>query len=163
MAAADPLRKLPRRRPPGLGPQRRRRGTRPMTSSVDSAAVRRHASRLCRRRSPRPCTSLIAPCRSLRRSETQRFRSAEALVAKPFFNNDRWFPPLHINAFRLSEMAVVVALSPPFSADSELALELRSGVRRWHCAAARLPHTRTRSSAAAKAFRDAVVVRGSSC
>ena len=127
-----PRRKLPRRRPLGLIPQRRRRGTRPTTSSVDSTAVRRRASRLCRRRSPRPCTSLIAPRLGLRRSETQRFRSTKALVVKPLFTNDQWGPPIHRNAFRLNEMAVVAALQPSFSADSELVLELCSRGRRSH-------------------------------
>ena len=69
--------------------------------------------------------------------------------------------PLHKNAFRLNEMIVVAALQPSFSVDNELALELRSGVSRSHYAVARQPHTRARSSAAAKAFRDAIVVRDS--
>ena len=118
-----PRHKLPRCRPLGLVLQRRRRGTRPTTSSVDSTAVRRRASRLCRRRSPRPCTSLIAPRLGLRRSETQRFRSTKALVVKPLFTNDQWGPPIHRNAFRLNEMAVVAALQPSFSADNKLTLD----------------------------------------
>ena len=131
-----PRRKLPCCRPLGLGlgPQHRRwrRGTRPTTSSIDSAAVRRHTSRLCHRRSPQPCTLLITPRRSLRRSKMHRFRSVEAPVAKPLFTNDRWCPLLHRNAFRLNEMAVVAALQPSFSADSELVLELCSRGRRSH-------------------------------
>ena len=40
--------------------------------------------------------------------------------------------PLHRNAFRLNEMAVVAALQPPFRADLKLTLELRSRVRCLH-------------------------------
>ena len=98
-----PRRKLPRCRPLGLGPQRRHRGTCTKASSVDSIAVSRHALRLCRRRSPRPCTSLIAPRRSLRQSETKRFRSFEALVTKPLFTNDQWGPPLNKMSFDLTK------------------------------------------------------------
>ena len=42
----------------------------------------------------------------------------------------------------------------------EPTLELRSRVRRSHCAASRPPHTRARLSAAANVFRDAIVARG---
>ena len=78
-----PRRKLPRRRPLGLGPQRRRRGTRPTTSSVDSATECRCASRLCRRKSPRPCTSLIVSGRSLNVRRSHRRRPPTAQPARP--------------------------------------------------------------------------------
>ena len=58
---------------------------------------------------------------------------------------------------------VVAALQPWFSVDDELALELRSRVRRLHCAAPRPFHTRARLSAAAKAFRCTIAVRGGRC
>ena len=45
-------------------------------------------------------------------------------------------------------------------ADVKLILELRSCVRRSHCAASRPPHTRASSSVATKAFRNTIVVRG---
>ena len=90
-----PLRKLPRHRLLGLGPQRRHRGAHLTTSSVDSATVFRRALRLCRCRPPRLCTLLIAPRRSLRRPETQRFRSIEALAAKPLFTSHQWGLPGH--------------------------------------------------------------------
>ena len=45
-------------------------------------------------------------------------------------------------------------------ADVKLTLELRSRVRRSHCAVSRPPHTRASSSAATKAFRNTIVVRG---
>ena len=52
MAAANPLRKLPRRRPPGLKPRHRRSGARLTTCTDTSAIIRRRASSLCSRGSP---------------------------------------------------------------------------------------------------------------
>ena len=52
MAADEPPTKLPLRRPPVRNPSCCRRGALPTTSLVDSAAVFRRASRLCRRSPP---------------------------------------------------------------------------------------------------------------
>ena len=90
----------------------------------------------------------------------QRFRLQEALAAKPLFANLRWGPPAVSGSFRLCKMPVFAALQPPFQADLELILELRICLRRSHYATPQSLHTRARSSAAAKAFRCAIVVRG---
>ena len=147
----------------GLGPQRRLRGAHPTTSFAGSATGCRRSSRLCRHRRPRLCTSLIAPGGASDDRKPQRFRSAEALAARVLFTNPQWGPLVHGTAFRSHEMAVSTALQPPFRADLDLTLELRNRVCRSHCATPRPPHTRARSSTAAKAFRDAIVVRGGRC
>ena len=143
-----------------LRPKRRRRDARPTTSSAGSATVFRRASPLCSRIYPRLCTSLIAPVGASDDRKPQCFRSAEALAALSLFTNPRWDPPVNGIAFRSHEMTVSPALQPPFRADLELTLVLRSRVRCLHCAAPQPRHKRARSSAVSSVFRDAIVVRG---
>ena len=142
-----------------LRPQRRRRGARPTTSSIGSAAVFRRASPLCSHICPQLCTSLIAPAGALDDLKPQRFRTAEALAVLALFTNLLLDPLVHGTAFRSHKMAVSTAPHPPYRAVLELALELRTHVRRSHCAAPRLPHTRVCSYVAANILRDAIVVR----
>ena len=66
MAAADPLRKLPCRRPPGLKPRHRRSGARLTTCTDASAIVRTRASSLCSLSYPQPDTSSTSPPTSAR-------------------------------------------------------------------------------------------------
>ena len=101
------------------------------------------------------------PGRSLRRSKPQRFRSAEALAAKPLFTNLQWGPPAASDSFRRCENASILGSTATLSSGS------RADARAAPSASvARAPppprplHTRSRSSAAAQACRDAIVVRG---
>ena len=108
MANAEPLSKLPFCHPTGLIP--------PTTSSLESATMFPGVLRLFCHRFSWPVTLLIAPRWSLRRSEMQRFRLAEALAVKSLFTNDLCDLPVHGFAFffQLNKMTVSMALQSPF-------------------------------------------------
>ena len=117
MTAAEPLSKLPLRRPPGLNPKRRRSGARSTTSSVEFTTVFRRASPLCIAVAPPDCVPLqSAPLPP----NDDHLRSAEALAAKPLFGNHRIGPPGKWSGRRFCNMAVFAALQPPFRAEHEL-------------------------------------------